>query len=347
MFKSFVLCSVLFISLFFSFATAVKASPVKNQEVITSWAQFTFENDVMSIFNKSDDGYSNGLLYSWGKMDYNSFESIKMPAWIRYISDWTYINQGDDKRYSLSYGISQRMYTPEKLEESALIEDDRPYAGTLLWNTKIRSYADNRANSLGLILGVAGPASLAEQSQTIIHKLIDATTPEGWDNQINNELVFRVEGEHIERFYTHDFSDNLAFDSSSYSQAGLGNLSSDIGTGLTIRLGNMLDQTYANINPKTSGAPSGVGGAATDKFYWQLYTSLYASYLFNDLTLNGNTFSDSHSVELVNEQILFSLGASILYNNWGMAFSIHRGNYQFEGQQNVSNYGSLTISYHY
>jgi lipid A 3-O-deacylase len=92
------------------------------------------------------------------------------------------------------------MCTPTEITEPDLIESDRPYVVRLLWQSKIRHFADKRANSLSLTLGVAGSASLAEQSQTIIDKTLRATTPKGWNNQINNELVFRVVAEHIERF---------------------------------------------------------------------------------------------------------------------------------------------------
>lgn len=350
MFRYFIFYS----GLLLAFSSMVSATEVETpgtlegvSEDIISWAKFSFENDAFSILNKSDDGYSNGLLFFWGKSDYNNFSSIKIPNWMRTISDWTYINQGADKQYSLSYGISQLIYTPNELEESALIEEDRPYAGILLWDAKIRSYANNKANSLGLSLGVVGPASLAEQSQTIIHKLIGATIPKGWDNQIKNELLLRIEGEHIERFYVHSFSDYLSFDASSYSALGIGNLRSDIGTGLTMRFGNILDKTYATINPNSNNAMSGIKSTTNDKVYWQLFNTIYASYMFNDITLTGNTFTDSHSVDMIHEQIRFSFGSSILYHNWGATFSINRGNDQFKGQQTVSKYGSVTISYHY
>ncbi|PKG39682.1 lipid A deacylase LpxR family protein [Psychromonas sp. Urea-02u-13] len=316
------------------------------QPEINHWSQFTFENDVMALVNASDDGYSNGISYAWGRSQYDSFESLDIPQWIRYISDWTFINQGDSKTYAISYGLSQSMYTPTEIEEPALIEDDRPYAGTMLWHAKIRNFADNRANSLGLSLGIAGPASLAEQSQTIIHKAIGATTPEGWDNQINNELVFRVSGEHIERFYDYKFTDTVGFDASSYSEAGIGNLRSDVGTGLTFRIGNLLDGSYAFINPVNSQSAN-VLSSKGEGFYWQAFASAYASYVFNDISLDGNTFSDSHSIEKVNEQGLLSLGVFLMYNSWGVAFATQRGNEQFVGQDSTSKYGSVTISYHH
>ena len=317
------------------------------QQDINHWYQFSFENDVMALFNASDDGYSNGLSYAWGRANYDTFEVLDLPTWIRYISDWTFINQGDSKQYAISYGLSQSMYTPSEIEEPELIEDDRPYAGTLLWHAKIRNFANNRANSIGLILGIAGPASLAEQSQTIIHEAIGATTPEGWDNQINNELVFRVSGEHIERFYDYKFSESVSFDSSSYSKAGFGNLRSDVGTGLTFRVGNLLDESYAGINPINSRSLNLLTTKTGKKLYWQVFASVYANYIFNDITLDGNTFSDSHSVELINGQASVSGGLYLMYDKWGMAFATNRGTEEFKGQLGISKYGSITISYHY
>lgn len=339
--------NTLFLFIFMSSNSMAEQDASEKLEEITHWSQFTFENDALSAINKSDDGYSNGIGFSWGRSDYNDYALIEMPSWLRYMSEWTFINQGNSKQYSVTFGVSQLMYTPDKIEENALIDDDRPYAGTLLWSSKLRSYANNRANSLGLILGVAGPASLAEQSQTVIHTVIDATIPKGWDHQIKNELVLRVEAEHIERFYRYSFSDNLRFDSSSYSEVGVGNLRSDVGTGVMVRIGNMLDQTYESINPSTSAFMSGISMDSGDKFYWQLFTVAYGSYVFNDISLTGNTFSDSHSVKLVNEQLMVSIGAAAVYQQWGFVFSVHRGNKQFEGQANISKYGSLTISYHY
>jgi len=315
------------------------------KSTLNSWSQFTFENDAITIMNKSDDGYSNGLLYSWGTANYDDFDSLVLPDWIRYISEWTYINQGANKQYSIEYGISQRMYTPDDLKASEIVEDDVPYAGTLLWNTKIRHYGNNSANSIGLALGVVGPASLAEFSQKVIHKLIDATAPQGWDNQIDNEPVFRVEGEHIERFYTQYYTGDYAFDLSSYSEAGLGNLRSDIGTGLTMRYGNMLDHTYAGISPTTSASIPPVMAISENKLYWQVFANAYASYVFNDITLDGNTFTDSYSVDAINEQGMVSFGASGVYNNWAFVFSMQRGTDLFEGQKTTSKYGSFTLSY--
>lgn len=332
------------LSLVFSSFLNAQSEP-KPQQNIASWYQFTFENDILSIMDVSDDGYSNGGSIAWGRSNYSDFNSIEMPSWIRFLSDWDYINQGAAKQYSISYGVSQSIYTPTDLSQSALIEDDQPYAGTLLWHTKIRNYGDNRANSLGLDIGMVGPASLAEETQIFIHKKLDSEPPQGWDNQIRNELVFRIDAEHIERFYDYSLTDSLAFDTSSYSDVGVGNLRSDIGTGVVMRIGNMLDESYGSITPHTSRSNLPLTIVPDYKFYWQLFTSIYATYVFNDVAMNGNTFKDSHSVKLINEQIFVSGGIAALYHNWGVVFSFQHGTKEFEGQQNAGEYGSITISY--
>jgi len=347
MFKPFVFCGCLLLGTLSS--SALLATPISSEtsEDIVNWAQFSFENDALTFIEPTDDGYSNGLLYAWGRANYNDFDALELPNWIHYISNWTYINQGADKQYSVEYGISQRMYTPDDLAESELIENDVPYAGTLLWHTKIRHYGNNSANSLGLTLGIVGPASLAELSQTVIHKAIGATEPEGWDHQLDNEPVVRIEGEHIERFYTHEFSGDLSSDISSYSNLGVGNLRSNLGSGFAFRFGNMLDQTYASINPDSGTSMSGMTVRSTDKWYWQVFSTVYASYVFNDITLDGNTFSDSHSMELIHAQGVATVGTAAVYNNWGLALTIHCSTDQFEDQEAISKYGSLTLSYRY
>lgn len=312
-----------------------------------SWGQFTFENDAFGVLEPTDDGYTNGVAYMWGKTPIASFDEIDMPYWVRAISDWTYINQADKGHYSLSYGIVQAIFTPSVLEEEALISDDRPYAGVLIWQVKLRQFEDDIASSLKLDLGVVGPASLAEQTQSIIHGVIAAKEPQGWDNQLENEPVFRVESEYLYRFAQLDLSDQIATDISLYSQAGIGNLRSDAGFGLTFRVGSGLDETYVCINPTASHSANPYSYMSDTGFNWMFYMSAYGSYVLNDITIDGNTFKDSHSVDLIHEQGQLNIGFAMRWGSWGILFSSVRGSNQFEGQVSDTNYGAASISYHY
>lgn len=311
------------------------------------WGQFIFENDAFGVLEPTDDGYSNGVGYAWGDSVVQGFDDIDMPAWIRAASDWSYINQGNEGQYSISYAILQGMYTPSDLDTEQLLTDDRPYAGVLLWQAKLRQYDDNVATSLALNLGVVGPASLAQQTQGVIHAIIDARDPQGWDNQLENEAVFRIESEYLHRFGQLALTDNVATDVSFYSQAGLGNLRSDAGFGLTFRIGSGLNETYASINPTASHSANPYAYMSDKGFNWMLFFSAYGGYVLNDITLDGNTFKDSHSVELINEQGQLSMGFAMRWGSWGILFSTLRGSDHFEGQISDTNYGAASISYHY
>jgi len=314
---------------------------------VNQWYFFTFENDVLSLVGDSDDGYTNGIGFAWGYEGYDSFKSIDMPDWIRFISDWTYINAADEKGYALGYGIAQGMYTPSDLSQENLIEGDRPYAGTLTWQVRMRSFADGVTNSIGLELGVLGPASSADKSQEVIHEMTDSSPPKGWDNQLENEAVFRIDGEYINRFAVINLSGNVQVDSNFYTDAGIGNLKSNAGTGFIFRIGNILEHSYSFVNPIPARSFN-AGGVSKEKgFNWQVYASAYGQYVFNDITLDGNTFQDSYSVDLIHEQGLISLGTTLTYSNWGVLFSWQRGTREFEGQDKSPSYGSISLMYHH
>ena len=167
------------------------AAASESEPSVNNWGQFTFENDAFGVAEPTDDGYSNGIGYVWGSTDIASFDKIDMPDWLRSASGWSYINQAEQGQYSVSYGIIQGMFTPSDLDTDQLVVDDRPYAGVLLWQAKLRHYDNDIATSLALNLGVVGPASLAQETQSMIHAVIDARDPQGWDNQLENEPVFR------------------------------------------------------------------------------------------------------------------------------------------------------------
>lgn len=338
--------STIFIAaLAFLTANGVQAEsgPDKNQD---RWYSLTFENDAFGVKDTSDDGYSNGISIAWGKGARDRFSDVDMPDWIRAISSWTYLNSGGGKQYSINYSFAQGMYTPGDLEESALIVDDQPYVGTLLWASRIHSYDEQIANSLALTLGIVGPLSLAEQSQTVIHEIIGAREPQGWDNQLHNEPVFRMSAENIIRLYDLSFNKSVEFDANLYSQLGVGNLLSDVGTGLVLRIGNQLDQSYAYINPIPARGVNTLAGSPSDGLNWQIVASAFGRYVFNDITINGNTFKDSHSVDLVNEQGVVSLAFAVSWEKWGFIFSSQRGGDIFEGQTSPTNFGAVSLTYH-
>src|SRR5690606_6337352 len=96
------------------------------------------------------------------------------------------------RAFELRFG--QEIYTPENTWSSELVADERPYAG---WSYGALALQGERPASTGrrvgfdsvaLEVGVVGPASLAERTQTLLHREKEVAMPRGWDHQLGNEL---------------------------------------------------------------------------------------------------------------------------------------------------------------
>ncbi len=86
-------------------------------------------------------------------------------------------------------------YTPFDIVESTIILDDRPFASALMLRSFVTStdtVLDYRLTS-SLSLGIIGPVTGGREVQTAIHKIIDDDIPQGWKNEIQNDLVLNYE----------------------------------------------------------------------------------------------------------------------------------------------------------
>ena len=160
------------------------------------------------------------------------------------------------------YELGQAIFTPEDIERVDLIEDDRPYAGWLYFNLGIGSiYHDrgdrDRSNALMLTIGIVGPSSLAEESQSAVHEIVDATDPRGWDNQLEDELGLNAT--YLEkRRRIFDFDERYQTELGGHYSLTLGNVYSYAAAGLTWRYGTRLkgDIGPPSILPGFPGAPA-------------------------------------------------------------------------------------------
>ena len=316
------------------------------EEPIDRWVVLTWEND---LFAASDDGYTNGVGLAWARGPYRDFDSVEMPRWLKAMASWTHVNNFKNRKAAVAFGFVQAMYTPEDLSDPDLIEDDRPYAGALVWSSRLRTYDDRMSDSVGLSLGIVGPASLAEQTQKFVHKLTDSEEPQGWDNQIGNEPVFRIDADRVFQM-VHTSSSRFGFDTNLYANAGLGNLKSNVGAGIVFRLGTALAESFAFVQPSaTRGVNTLAAGARRGMrgFSWQLSLSGYATYVFNDITLDGNTLKDSPSAELIHDQYLASFSIATAWRSWGLTLAASVGSDTFEEQSSSTRYGALSITYNW
>ncbi len=51
------------------------------------------------------------------------------------------------------------------------------------------AFNDTRFTGFALRIGIVGEYSFAEELQSGVHSVVDATDPQGWEHQLDNELV--------------------------------------------------------------------------------------------------------------------------------------------------------------
>ena len=80
---------------------------------------------------------------------------------------------------------------------------------------------------------------------------------------------------------------------------------------------------------------------------WQVFLTAAGSYVANDITIDGNTFEDSHSVSLEHGQALGSLGFAFSRQNWRLLFAYQMGTDEFDEQDYDREFATLSVAYRF
>ena len=146
----------------------------------TPHISLTTENDLYSLpTGTTDRYYTNGL-----RIDYFfEKESRRFPSSLL-------LKISDDKNV-YGWGLAQNMFTPSQIDIEAVQYEDRPYAGALFAIHTLNSYDYTKKIKLtsDFYIGVIGPLSLAEETQIAVHGFFNYTKPEGWKNQVPNDII--------------------------------------------------------------------------------------------------------------------------------------------------------------
>ena len=151
------------------------------EDKLPEFFTFTLEND---FFVGEDNGYTNGMGFTYGKGPFSEFNNDNLPDWLHRLTRGLYVSTMENKRRGIAHMFFQRMQTPNDIKQKELIVDDLPYVGLLAWQGTLYAWDNRIADQLSLYLGAVGPVTLAEQTQTLVHELTSGDDPKGWDNQI-------------------------------------------------------------------------------------------------------------------------------------------------------------------
>lgn len=289
------------------------------------------ENSSISSSKLTDRYYTNGIRigYLSGEGDFGVLRHITQPLW----------GEGAPR---LAIDLTQQIYTPSNTTTRNPPLSDRPYAGVLLANIAAVQDGVNTRSSIGLSLGLIGPSALGEEVQNGFHDLIGQGHNNGWNTQLHNEAVFALNSARVWRINTGTLA-GLQTDVLPALAGTLGTLAVDVETGISVRLGQGLENDYGA--PRIRALSGGDAFRRGDRIGWYVFAGVHGKAVARDVTLDGNTFQNSRSVKLTPLVGEASGGAAILAYGMRLSYTHVVQTQDFKHQKGGPHqFGSLALS---
>jgi len=275
---------------------------------------FTSDNDVYLIFF-GDKYYSNGLdIYFRKKIEGNS----NLPK-------------------AITVHVGQDIYSPFTIIEKYAALHDRPYAGYLYAGADITwAKTTNTVFLAGLEIGTIGPASLAEDTQRLLHKMLNFELPVGWEFQVNNELGGSINGSVI-----HSLTKNKSVKNELLGKINVnaGTLATNASLGFTYRTGhlNTINQsTFSNLKRTEE----------KEKFW---FLSPTIKLVAHDATIQGGRSNNNDIVTFDIKPIVLSIEGGIQrsFKHWNTKFAITQRSKAVDSNAKSHQYGTIVLSYNF
>lgn len=313
-------------------------------------SNFYYENDLV---NDTDNNYTSGLKLSWVSANLGSYaDDPCLPAWVRRLNRFSqWLQPGEFSSRNMVVSAGQSIYTPRNADRSDLVENDRPYAGWLYLGLAWNARDARRMDTVELDIGMVGPASLARQTQNLVHDVRGFERFSGWDHQLHSELGVQLVRERKTRAWIYDAGAGPSLDLITHYGGSIGNVKTYLNAGAELRIGSWLPDDFGTspIRPASdSNAP--LMGAATRRLAdhgVHAFAAVDLRLVARDIFLDGNTFADSHRVDrrpLVGD---FALGVAWQWRGGKLTYAQIVRSRQFEEQSEAHRFGSLTLSLEY
>lgn len=225
-----------------------------------AYFRFNYEND---YFASSDKNYTQG---------YN-FELVapflkKNPA-----NKLFYIPKNTENKHGLS--IEHIGFTPSNYKSPDIQLGDRPFASAIMLKSFVistnieKKYRGYSSFSLGII----GPGAFGKEMQVAIHEATGNAIPQGWSNQIKNDIVLNYE---------------IGLEKQLFRFKNIFSLQSDT----NLKLGTLFTNASLGLNA-TIGIINSPFSSSTNKHKFQLYfySQPVITIVGYDATLQGGLFN--------------------------------------------------------
>jgi lipid A 3-O-deacylase len=325
------------------FTTLLSAYPAISICQSPDYFTIISENDIY-VPKGQDRHYTNGLRLSFGLKNDNDH------AWYRFIDRFSIKSHQPETR-SFEFAIGHNMYTPQFFLSPVLQSNDRPYAGWIYGELSTTINKPGVEDGIAINFGIVGPAALGEEVQKLNHSITGDPKPQGWKFQLRNEPAILIR--YRRSWFTPLIeSEEIKTDLITRTGLSLGNVFTNASAGFALRMGNYLPERELplRIQPGMSGNKA-MAPIRKDRFDWMLFAEIQGRGVSHNIFLDGNTFTDSHSVTKRN--LVWDAGGGLVLG-FGhfkypvyLSFSYVLRDREYTLQQGRNNFGSALIGVQY
>ena len=193
------------------------------------------------------------------------------------------------KKFELRHGLAVEHigYTPSRIGPAEVQYGERPFAAAIMLKNFViatDTLQQSRLHS-SLNIGLIGPGALGREMQTSIHKVTGNTIPQGWRNQIQNDLVLTYDLGYEKQLLRAQDWGSLSANSS----ARLGTLFTNASLGLQTTVG-LINSPFTALN-------------APKRFQLYAYSQVSGSLIGYDATLQGGVFNKKSPYTIPSNEI--------------------------------------------
>ncbi len=306
------------------------------------------ENDA---FAGTDRYYTSGVKLTWSSPDLEKYSDTRYASPLLPLFDiLPFINEKAYQK-NLVFALGQNIYTPDNTEATGLLTNDRPYAGWLYLGVGVVWKNAEVRNALVLNIGVVGSYSYAQEAQRIVHDLRGLGHPNGWDNQLHNELGATLVYERTWRWPKQPRRIGLDWEVLPHAGVALGNVQTYANLGAEVRFGLNLPDDFGTgaIGPATTTSTPVDGRMGADRAWFDFGLYAFARVdgraVGHNIFLDGNTFGNSTSVNRNVFVADISVGAAANFKNTKVAYALVYRTKEFTEQEAAQVFGTVSLNW--
>lgn len=307
--------------------------------------QFVEENDLVV---DTDQHYTQGL-----KLSYLHTEEKNL-GWLERLFDVIPAPRMDVQARRWGMSVGQNIYTPGDISATALLPNDRPYAGWLYVGGLLQRRGVTPGglmawDTLELDLGILGPGALAGDAQNWIHSIRGFGLAQGWGNQLVNEPAVELKASRFWVARMGGKDNGWALDCIPHTGIALGNVSTAAHLGATVRAGYHLPVDYGYQNVDSLAIPAGglSGGETLKDWGFHVFAGTDGRAVAYSSLLDGNLFHSSHHVRRRPLVLDVMGGVTLWWKRIEATYAVVMQTEEFLGQSDRNAFGTFSLKWRF